>query len=64
MTRPWLDEDDTPLIGGDMPPLRTRYEQGRWLARFALRLAVAVVIIIVAAGIVAGSIAMWTGVQG
>ena len=65
------DQDDTPLMGGDLDGPGTgfcqrsvRYEQGRWFARFALRLVVAIITIIVLAAVVAGVIAMCKGVQG
>ena len=41
-----------------------RYEQGRWLARFGLRIVEAIIVIVALAAIVAGVIAMFKGVQG
>ena len=74
MNRPWTDQDDTPLIGGDYPHGRgtlppsclpnVRYEQGRWFARFGLRIVEAIITIVALAAVVAGVIAMFKGVQG
>ena len=71
MRRPWTDQDDTPLMSAELHERgtgagyqSTRYVQGRWLARFLAKLGLALLAICVVAAIVAGVIAMFSGVQG
>ena len=52
---------------GTLPPSclpNVRYEQGRWFARFGLRIVETIITIVALAAVVAGVIAMFKGVQG